>query len=99
MKLSKVNFLKFNKWFYYFRIARKFRRKRRKAIKHYIKEKESIVLGHLIAEGIYECNIDTRVLILPKALRYLAMKYKAKFEWEKTMVGYGTYGYKIKILK
>lgn len=99
MKLSKVNFLKFNKWFYYFRPTRKLRRKRRKVIKYYIKQYEPKVIGHLICENKYELTTDECFLITI-ALRYLATKYMAKFEWKKDIIGYNcTKGFRVWILK
>lgn len=99
MKLPKVKFLKFNKWFYYFRPTRKLRRERHKVIKYYIRQYEPKIIGHLICENKYELMANESFLVTI-ALRCLAIKYKAKFEWKKDIVGYNcTKKFKVWILK
>jgi len=99
MKLPKAKFLKFNKWFYYFRPTRKLHRKRHKVIKYYIKQYEPKVIRHLTCENKYELT-TTECFLITIALRYLAIKYKAKFEWKKDFVGFNcTKGFRIWILK
>lgn len=100
MKLPKVKFSKFNIWFYYYRPLRKVRRERRKIIKHYIKEYKQNVIEHIVNGLTYEFTTNDLSLLTIKALRYLAIKYKAKFEWKKDIVGFNcTKGFRVWILK
>ncbi len=99
MKLPKTRFLKFNRWIHYFKPTRRLRRERRRAIKIWIREYEPKVIGHLACEKRYEWESFSTGLVEPKALRYLAIKYRAKFEWKRQFFGYETYNIKIWIFK